>query len=878
MNKRKWLAIVLALTMVFTMMPAMAFADGVDDFTAVQADRLSTYLVQGVEDDVTDAKVVFTVDSKADTSNWNQNSGEGSNQAYTYVGVYVDAPEGYKSLKINGEGDPSDMSEVTAAFLQGDRYQHWIPVAVYENDKFILFNGNRDYKLLLEWTMEDESVQKEYVDITRNLGKVEDEIVAKNGSRVYEDLQDAINGAEAGDVIELTKDITLTETIDINKKITLDTNGYTLDLSNTRLNISSDVTLTDTSQSEGGKIISSDIAVQINVSAKATIDGNINIESTTSGGILLSANSELTVNGGSIIGYYYAIVGNGTYDNTTIIINDGYIEGKEDLSYPDDAVAIYHPQLGDLIINGGTLVGESGIQYCGAGNVTITGGTIQAKANYTEFPEKTAAEGDGTAIDGAALSFVSRGGGYQDNGATINVNISGGKFISDNNSAISVYRLQKKNSNWITNENTSLDSYLASLNISGGELISGDQKDALEIDTAAANAITVSGGTFSTDPSDYVADGYAAVANGDEFIVGTQTTEGNTTITVAPAVDETLTGEDKETATAIAEKIGTDVVTGLDGAVAEEVTDVTVVVTVKAVDLENDTFTVSIEPKQADGSEVTVTGTVTVKLPAPDGFPTKNVYVKHTKENGDVYKYKATVSGGFITFTNPNGFSDFEVYVGSSSSNGYVQQKTLTFDTNGGSKIDAVTANYGKTIVLADYTPKRAGYDFAGWYKDKELTEKIEYAILDYDMTVYAKWTANGEPTEDADVETKIVLVINDKTAVVDGKAVSNDVAPLIVNSRTYTPARFVAESLGAKVVWNEATRTVTITNDDTNIVLVVDSTTAYVNGEAVKMDASAFIADGRIFTPCRFVAEQLGANVEWDEATRTITIIQYAE
>lgn len=212
------------------------------------------------------------------------------------------------------------------------------------------------------------------------------------------------------------------------------------------------------------------------------------------------------------------------------------------------------------------------------------------------------------------------------------------------------------------------------------------------------------------------------------------------------------------------------------------------------------------------------------------------------------------------------------------SSGGFVQQKTLTFDTNGGSKIDAVTANYGKTIVLADYTPKRAGYDFAGWYKDKELTEKIEYAILDYDMTVYAKWTANGEPTEDADVETKIVLVVNDKTAVVDGKAVSNDVAPLIVNSRTYTPARFVAESLGAKVVWNEATRTVTITNDDTNIVLVVDSTTAYVNGEAVKMDASAFIADGRIFTPCRFVAEQLGANVEWDEATRTITIIQYAE
>ena len=213
-----------------------------------------------------------------------------------------------------------------------------------------------------------------------------------------------------------------------------------------------------------------------------------------------------------------------------------------------------------------------------------------------------------------------------------------------------------------------------------------------------------------------------------------------------------------------------------------------------------------------------------------------------------------------------------------SSGSGYVQQKTLTFDTNGGSKIDAVTANYGKTIVLSEYTPKRSGYDFAGWYKDKELTEKIEQAILDYDMTIYAKWSANGEPTEDADVETQIVLVINDKTAVVDGKAVTNDVGPIIVNGRTYTPARFVAEALGAKVDWNEAAKTVTITKGDTSIVLIVDTTTAYVNGEAVKMDASAFIADGRTFTPCRFVAEQLGANVEWDEATRSITIIQYAE
>ena len=203
---------------------------------------------------------------------------------------------------------------------------------------------------------------------------------------------------------------------------------------------------------------------------------------------------------------------------------------------------------------------------------------------------------------------------------------------------------------------------------------------------------------------------------------------------------------------------------------------------------------------------------------------------------------------------------------------GIVPQKTLTFDTNGGSKISAITENYGKTIVLADYAPKRDGYKFLGWYKDKELTEKIEYAVLDYDMTVYAKWQKIEEAV---DYDTLIVLTINGKTSIINGEAVKNDVAPLIVNSRTYTPARFVAEALGAKVVWSPSARTVTIMKDDINIVLAIDSNVAYVNGQKVQMDASAFIADGRTFTPARFVAENLGAKVEWNEEARTVTIVK---
>ena len=199
-----------------------------------------------------------------------------------------------------------------------------------------------------------------------------------------------------------------------------------------------------------------------------------------------------------------------------------------------------------------------------------------------------------------------------------------------------------------------------------------------------------------------------------------------------------------------------------------------------------------------------------------------------------------------------------------------VAQRTLTFATNGGSPLAEVSRNYGSTVVLADYLPAKEGYKFAGWYKDSALKEKIEYAVLDYDMTVYAKWTAIAEP---ADEEFVMVLTIGDKLVLINNVQVISDAAPLIVNARTYTPARFVAEKLGASVWWDAVTRTVTIADDKTTIVLLVDSAIAYVNGTTVTMDAPAFIADGRIYTPARFVAENLGAEVNWDEKSQTVTI-----
>ncbi|MCI6567835.1 MAG: S-layer homology domain-containing protein [Dysosmobacter sp.] len=75
---------------------------------------------------------------------------------------------------------------------------------------------------------------------------------------------------------------------------------------------------------------------------------------------------------------------------------------------------------------------------------------------------------------------------------------------------------------------------------------------------------------------------------------------------------------------------------------------------------------------------------------------------------------------------------------------GAVSAYTLTFDTNGGSKIDSVSKVGGATIDLTGYVPTRAGYDFDGWYSDAKLTDKITSVKLTKNMTVYAKWTEKG--------------------------------------------------------------------------------------------------------------------------------------
>lgn len=113
----------------------------------------------------------------------------------------------------------------------------------------------------------------------------------------------------------------------------------------------------------------------------------------------------------------------------------------------------------------------------------------------------------------------------------------------------------------------------------------------------------------------------------------------------------------------------------------------------------------------------------------------------------------------------------------------------------------------------------------------------------------------------------------------VEGRPVAADPAPFIEQGRTLVPVRFVAEALGAQVSWNPEQQQVTVAlpprrdGAGTAIILTIGQELARVGGIEVLLDVPAQIVEGRTFVPLRFVAETLGATVDWDGESRTVRL-----
>lgn len=107
----------------------------------------------------------------------------------------------------------------------------------------------------------------------------------------------------------------------------------------------------------------------------------------------------------------------------------------------------------------------------------------------------------------------------------------------------------------------------------------------------------------------------------------------------------------------------------------------------------------------------------------------------------------------------------------------------------------------------------------------------------------------------------------------VDGHIIDFESDPYIKNDSTLVGVRSILEALGAEVSWDGDSQTVTILKDDTEIILTVSSDTAYVDGAAQTLSAAPEMSGNSVMIPVRFISEQLGMTVSWEESTRLITI-----
>lgn len=303
-------------------------------------------------------------------------------------------------------------------------------------------------------------------------------------------------------------------------------------------------------------------------------------------------------------------------------------------------------------------------------------------------------------------------------------------------------------------------------------------------------------------------------------------------------------------------------------------------------EIETDEYTAMVvwSPEVTDKFVYNTVYTATITI-----TPKVNYTVKGIAENG------YTVSGAQTVTNEADSATITAVYAatGSKSSGGSGRTKryTVSFNTNGGNKITSQTVAKDNS-VKEPTAPIKENFEFAGWYTDKELTTKYDFTEkVTKSFTLYAKWTEqkqenggsedvinNNSGNENKESSNTIVLTIDEHDALVYGTTKTNDVAPKVVNDRTMLPARFVAENLGATVEWDGEKQLVTITGknekqEDVTILITIGSDYAKVNGEDVKLDSPAFVENDRTYTPIRFISENLGATVEWNETEQTVTI-----
>src|SRR5579862_3667999 len=106
---------------------------------------------------------------------------------------------------------------------------------------------------------------------------------------------------------------------------------------------------------------------------------------------------------------------------------------------------------------------------------------------------------------------------------------------------------------------------------------------------------------------------------------------------------------------------------------------------------------------------------------------------------------------------------------------------------------------------------------------------------------------------------------------IVNGQTMNFTEPPIVRAGRVFVPLRGIFQQLGASVVY--ANGQINATGRGRTVSLTIGSTQAVVNGHPATLDVAPFVVGSRTLVPLRFVAQSLGAAVNWNDSTSTVTI-----
>ena len=353
-----------------------------------------------------------------------------------------------------------------------------------------------------------------------------------------ETLKTAIGAATAeNNTITLTDNVVLNESVEIKKSgvnLVIDLGGKTISGSSLLFDIYSPVTFKNGTIDVTYNGSASICVMWLNGGAKLALENDVIVNAAKSAGATGSVfavglyndcdEAELTING-KIIGDNGATI-NGTITTNT---NKVTVNGTIDVA----GHALYLAGNGITDINNGACVkGDAGIEIR-AGVLNINGGTVESTGTYSA----PIANGNGTTASGAALIVAEH---TTNQGITVNVN-SGNIKAASAGKAIAVSDPQNTNGNDVK------------LNVAGGNVVGGIQ---VEESIETAKPVAVTGGTFSTDVKEYLAEGKILQKNGDTYTAVTNSGITSGTYTAKPTVPDGYKVVENTDGTFTVEKVG----------------------------------------------------------------------------------------------------------------------------------------------------------------------------------------------------------------------------------------------------------------------------------------------------------------------------------